>query len=61
MKEILQRVLPLKEMNAVPDVQDDVRTPADVQREMNDCPSLAAEDVQARSRYARPIRPPKRL
>ena len=43
------------------DVQDDVRTPADVQREMNDCPSLAGEDVQARSRYGRPIRPPKRL
>ena len=29
------------------DVQNDVRAPADVQREMNDCPSLVGEDVQA--------------
>ena len=43
------------------DIQNDVRTPADVQREMNDCPSLVGEDVQDRSRSGRPIRPPKRL
>ncbi|KAL9965607.1 hypothetical protein ACROYT_G029432 [Oculina patagonica] len=43
------------------DVRNDVRPPADVQRDVNDRPSLVGEDVQARSRYGRPIGPLKRL
>ena len=43
------------------DVRNDVQLPADVQRDVNDCPSLVGEDAQARSRYGRPVRPPKRL
>ena len=43
---------PVKRDERAADIQKNVRTPADVQREMN---------VQVRSHSGRPIRPPKRL
>ena len=38
---------PVKRDERAADIQNNVRTPTDVQREMNDCPSLVGEDVQA--------------
>jgi len=52
---------PVKRDERAADIQNDVRIPAGVQKEMNDCPSLVGVDVQARSRSGRPIRPSKRL